>query len=68
MTVTGEPKFRKSSFSPTDNCVEIARSGDRMLVRDSKNPDGPVLAYNRGEWDAFTAGVQAGELGWESEA
>lgn len=34
--------WRKSSFSNTGNgCVEIARS--LGAVRDSKNPDGPVL-------------------------
>lgn len=37
--------WRKSSFSGGDNgdCVELARSG---AVRDSKNPDGPVLAVD----------------------
>jgi Domain of unknown function (DUF397) len=32
-----------------------------VAVRDSKDPDGPVLAFNSSEWRAFTAGVKAGE-------
>lgn len=37
-------KWRKSSRSSDQaNCVEIARLADRTAVRDSKNPDGPVL-------------------------
>ncbi|QTR05344.1 DUF397 domain-containing protein [Saccharothrix algeriensis] len=38
--------WRKSSRSnTTSNCVEVARSADRVAVRDSKNPGGPVLAF-----------------------
>jgi hypothetical protein len=32
-------------------------------VRDSKDPDGPVLTFPPGTWQAFLAGVKAGELG-----
>ncbi len=68
MSDMNELRWVKSSRSqPTDNnCVEVAREGDLMLVRNSNNPDAGTLAYNRGEWQAFIAGVQAGELGWDS--
>lgn len=56
-------KFKKSTFSDqTGGCVEVARDGDLTLVRDSKDPTGPVLSYNRGEWDAFLRGAKAGEF------
>jgi hypothetical protein len=32
------------------------------LVRQSGNPDGPQLAFTVAEWDAFIAGVKAGEF------
>jgi hypothetical protein len=57
--------WRKSSYSGNGggNCVEVASLADGMTaVRDSKNPDGPVLAFAPGEWQAFLSGVQAGEF------
>jgi len=41
-----DARWVKSSRSggANENCVELARSGDR--VRDSKNPSGPVLAVD----------------------
>jgi hypothetical protein len=68
--------WRKSSRSGNGpNCVEVtlvdgaqAEAGhkagsDRLyLVRDSKDPDGPVLAFTPGEWDAFIGGVKDGEF------
>lgn len=37
--------WRKSSYSGGENeCVEVARTDARGLIRDSKNPDGPRLA------------------------
>lgn len=59
-------EFRKSSFSPNNSpeCVEIASTDSGgWLVRDSKNPDGPVLEFTRGEVNAFGKGVVAGEFG-----
>ncbi|WP_432099537.1 DUF397 domain-containing protein [Streptomyces sp. WAC 04229] len=38
------------------NCVEVAPGcTDVVPVRDSKNPDGPVMVDSRSAWAAFTA-------------
>lgn len=57
-----EVEFAKSSFSGTGNCVEVGVADDTYRVRDSKNPDGPVLTFTRAEWEAFLAGAKAGEF------
>ena len=57
-----EPAWRKSSRCGTSTCVEIAKVDGQYLMRDSKHPDQPALIFNQAEWDAFTAGVQAGEF------
>jgi len=31
-----------------------------VLVRDSKDPRGPVLAFGREAWDAFATALKAG--------
>jgi hypothetical protein len=39
-------EFRKSSYSGAqNNCVEVALIGDRLAIRDSKNPHGPMLTW-----------------------
>lgn len=45
-------------------CVETHTCpGDgEVWLRDSKDPSGPVLRFNRDEWLAFTAGVKADEF------
>jgi Domain of unknown function (DUF397) len=58
--------WRKSSYSSGNGgaCVEVARNLPGVIaVRDSKDPDGPKLAFAPGEWRAFTAAVKAGEFG-----
>ena len=54
----------KSSLSYSNgNCVEIATLPDGMIgIRDSKNPEGPVLRFTPGEWNAFLAGALLGEF------
>ena len=45
-------------------CVEAGPVNDgsgRVAVRHSKNPDGPMIVYTRGEWVAFVKAVQQGE-------
>lgn len=47
--------WRKSSRSSDQaNCVEIAHVANRVAIRDSKNPDGPVLHFGRVDWSTFT--------------
>jgi hypothetical protein len=57
-------EWRKSSYSGTNGqCVEVASSGSgEILVRDSRDCNGPVLTFTPAEWEAFTAGVRDGEF------
>ena len=55
-------KWRKSSHSSQNGCVEGAHGDDQIAVRDSKDPSGPMLLFTRLEWQAFLAGVQDGEF------
>jgi Domain of unknown function (DUF397) len=51
-----EPRWRKSSYSGNGggDCVEVARNLPGVVaIRDSKNPDGPVLIISRNEWARF---------------
>ena len=56
--------WRKSTRSGpySDNCVEVAFINDAIAVRDSKHPQGPVLLFTQGEWDAFVEGAKDGEF------
>lgn len=57
-------EWRKSSRSGPncDNCVEVAFVDGAIAVRDSKNPEGPVLIFTPAEWDTFVAGTKDGEF------
>jgi hypothetical protein len=54
--------WRKSSYSGNSggNCTEVATISGAVLVRDSEDPCGPVLALKREAWDTFAAAVKAG--------
>jgi hypothetical protein len=55
--------WQKSSYSMgSGNCVEGASAGDRVLLRDSKNPDGEVMSFPKAEFAAFIKGIKAGEF------
>ena len=45
--------WRKSTHSVTETCVEVAKPERGLAVRDSKNPDGPQLAFAPSDWDRF---------------
>jgi hypothetical protein len=58
-------KWRKSSRSNANGgaCVEVARNlPGAVAVRDSKDPDGPRLAFRPEQWQSFTAQVKAGHF------
>lgn len=50
-----DAQWRKSRRSADQgSCVELARVGRVIAVRDSKNPSGPALVFSRSAWQAFT--------------
>jgi hypothetical protein len=56
-------EWRKSTLSYANgDCPEVAGADGGVLVRDSKDPDGPVLKFTAAEWEAFMAGVKEGEF------
>ncbi|MFD3999497.1 DUF397 domain-containing protein [Streptomyces rubiginosohelvolus] len=58
-----EPRWFKSSYSDSSNpndCVEVAAAHDAVLVRDSKNTQGPRLALAPTAWAAFVPYVGGG--------
>jgi Domain of unknown function (DUF397) len=70
----------KSSSSSTGNCVDVEHvicvgvghvaavdvGEEAFIVVDTKmKGEGPKLVFNRKEWDAFVAGVKAGEFDFD---
>lgn len=57
-------EFKKSTLCGFGGCVEVAggKNLKKIAVRDSKDPNSPVLLFNSGEWKAFIAGVKKGEF------
>ncbi|MEU5849553.1 DUF397 domain-containing protein [Saccharopolyspora shandongensis] len=54
-----ELNWRKSTYTDNYNCVEVALASDSAAVRDSKNPDGGILAFNAQSWHSFLSAVRA---------
>lgn len=52
--------WRKSSYSGNNGaqCVEAGNAVHLIAVRDSKDPDGPRLAFGRAAWEAFAADLK----------
>jgi hypothetical protein len=55
-------RWRKSSYSGDNGgaCVEVGTAGLAVAVRDSKDPDGPLLAFAADTWKAFSEQMKAG--------
>ena len=52
----------KAQASGATGCVEIASTVDKIAIRDSKDPDGPILVYTLTEFSAFLEGARNGEF------
>jgi hypothetical protein len=50
--------WRKSSFSESGNCVEIAGNSAAVLVRDTKHRSGSVLSFPFTAWEDFTRTIK----------
>ncbi|MEV5571813.1 DUF397 domain-containing protein [Spirillospora sp. NPDC052269] len=56
--------WRKSSYTSSGGgqCVELAPFAPAVVVRDSKDPDGPKLMFDAAAWAAFSSEVKEGRL------
>lgn len=43
-------------------CIEVSNEGDRVFIRDSKEPTAGALQFSRGEFAAFLDGCRRGEF------
>lgn len=51
-------KARRSSNNGA--CVEVAPVSGHILIRDSKDSNGPVLGYSESSWHVFVTGARNG--------
>jgi hypothetical protein len=55
--------YQKSSYSGAGACVEVCLLADGTIgLRDSKDVSKPPHRFTAQEWQAFVAGVRAGEF------
>jgi Domain of unknown function (DUF397) len=54
--------IKAQSSTHNGACVEIASAAGRIAIRDSKDPDGPILVYTPTEFSAFLNGARNGEF------
>ena len=54
--------LKAQSSGANGQCVEIASTAGKIAIRDSKDPDGPILVYTPGEFKAFLDGARNGEF------
>jgi hypothetical protein len=52
-TASSALKWKISSASGGTNCVEVALSADKVLVRDSKNRNNGALQFSSASWRDF---------------
>jgi len=55
--------WRKASRCGSSACVEVGSCGDRVVIRDSGDPQGPQLTFSRAAWARFRAALDSGVFG-----
>jgi hypothetical protein len=50
--------WRKSSFSESVNCVEVAINDRAVSIRDSKARNNEALSFSSSAWQEFTQAVR----------
>jgi hypothetical protein len=53
---------KATASNTSQGCVEVAHVQHWTVVRDTKNPGGPVHCYTPHEWACFLDGARNGEF------
>lgn len=63
VTYVGNRSFRKSSYSDAFHCVgvDISKDSEKVSVINTNTKD-QIIDFTFAEWEAFIAGVKAGEF------
>jgi hypothetical protein len=55
--------WRKALRSMSNGaCVEVASATKSIVIRDSMDPNGPVLRYPTNSWNSYISAARAGGL------
>jgi Domain of unknown function (DUF397) len=54
--------WRKSTYSGMNGCLEVAFIDGQVVIRNSKDKQGPVLLFTSVEWENFLRGAVEGEF------
>jgi Domain of unknown function (DUF397) len=57
--------WRKSSFSGSGDCIEIASCRNFIMVRDSKQRHSHILEFTNEQWHLFLDEIRAGSVSRE---
>lgn len=52
----------RSTFCESNGCLEVLFIDGQVAIRNSTNPDGPILSATPAEWQAFVKGVSNSEF------
>jgi hypothetical protein len=54
--------WHKSTRCDANSCVEVAVLTNLVAIRNSTDPDGPVLTFSPDAWRGFVRSIRAGDL------
>jgi predicted secreted Zn-dependent protease len=58
----GDLDWRVSRVCENGACVEVARHGEFVLIRNTNHPEGPISVFTMDEWRHFLAGAKLGDF------
>jgi uncharacterized protein DUF397 len=66
MLEVGDLRWRTARRSAGNGaCVEVAPAAGTILIRDSKDREGPVVRYSSDSWHAFLGAAKNGQFDLE---
>ena len=62
MSSQGNLDWRVSRTCEGGACIQVARSGESILIGNTNQPDGPVSVFTTDEWRQFLVGAKSGDF------